>query len=84
MGRLRNAAGTPSAQRIRLIQGYRNGLPALVKNRRREGQAGIREGRFPAGEASLQRHSADHHKAGIWREWAEFVLNAPLSSVICH
>jgi hypothetical protein len=32
--RVPNAAGTPSAQRIRLIRGYRNVFVVFVKNRR--------------------------------------------------
>jgi hypothetical protein len=34
--RVPNAAGTPSAQRIRLIRGYRNVFAVFVKNRRDE------------------------------------------------
>src|ERR1039458_10506750 len=34
-------------------------------------------------EASLQRHAGSSQNAGIWRELAGFVLNAPLSSAIC-
>ncbi len=46
-GRVRDAAGTAGAQRIRLIQGYRNGLPAFVKNRRREWPLPHVESAFP-------------------------------------
>jgi hypothetical protein len=37
-----------------------------------------------AGEASLQRRARAAENAGIVREFAGFVLNAPLSSAICH
>jgi hypothetical protein len=42
------------------------------------------EERFVTGAALLQRRSRIITNAGTWRELAGFVLNAPLSSVICH
>jgi hypothetical protein len=39
---------------------------------------------FLAGASRLQRCRQAITNAGTWPEWAGFVLNAPLSSVICR
>ena len=62
IGRVRDAADTASAQRIRLIREYRNGFPALVKNRRREWPPQPGRKSFPGRCGSAATALPGHHK----------------------
>jgi hypothetical protein len=82
-------AGTASAQRIRLIRGYRNVSELFVKNRRDKCAVHIRKRVSGSvrlrgnGIPGLQLQSGIITNAGTWPELAGFVLNAPLSSAMC-
>jgi hypothetical protein len=73
---------TASAQRIRLIRGYRNVSAAFVKNQRREYARRIADDISQAVRLRGNGAPGNITNAGTRREIAEFVLNAPLSSAI--
>jgi hypothetical protein len=70
--------------RISPIPQYRNGLPAIVKKSTVWPPFAMPKMRFPAGAAWLPQGYPIITNAEIGRELAGFVLNAPLSSVICR
>jgi hypothetical protein len=56
----------------------------VVKNRRRECPPRMPNEHFSAWCGVVATVPACYHNAGIWSKFAGFVLNVPLSSVICR
>jgi hypothetical protein len=67
-----------------VLEEYRNAFAAFVKNRRAGRRLACQNTFRPMvrlrGNAALR----SSQNAGIWPELPGFVLNAPLSSAICH